>query len=154
MGKFIEKDQNKKAIIKCLENAYSKDSSKWVSQKEIFDFVRRDAIINDYECLLNWNDRSHDNCAMINQLVIELQTSPVPNFIIIQKNCKFKIATEKEAKDYIIKLRKSAFNKLYRISQMMQKIRKDGYISFEEEELKVINVFLDHENDAFGRDDD
>lgn len=109
-------------VLKMFYNTHGEDY--WVSKEQLAGTINRRACATYYE--LNYSEKSHDICSLMNQDMAEINESPLIDKFILLKNNHFKIATKKEAEQEIENLKKRAMRLLVRMSRLSHKVRNNG----------------------------
>ena len=118
-----------KGIYDYLLAAYVEDNSTWVSQQELID---------NFSELKLGKTTSHDKCSNLRTIINHINDE-VEQIVVID-NFKYKIATNEEAEDSLVRDWKRVLPRLSRYYKKVKKIKKDGQFDFLND--RFMEVFL------------
>lgn len=109
-------------LVTLLSLCAERDPNRWLTQEEIIESYSIAEHKDGYYS--NESLKAHDKCSAIWNDINAIQFSGDTRKIIIQKDFKYKIASEEEALDYISFYEKKAKIASKRMSQLKRKFKK------------------------------
>lgn len=135
---------NQWSLANFLEDTFAEDPTK---------VVTKEMIVNNFPKTYKRDEEmkhgisNHNSCAyaQIRRDIRAIRNSKLWFHIIITKNNGYKIATQKEAEEYIKRILQSTIKKLSMISNLSKHYKNDGQtrLTFDTKMKELINTFME-----------